>query len=166
MGIGFSLVSAFVSLSLTSGGAPNPGPVRIPDGFTAHAVRGALHGAARRLQQPRCQQVLAEFQDAQGRRLDRNLVARGQTGASYMDTMFFYDAPEASRCQNRLVLAFTRPGDRVVFVCGRAFQDAYRRHPRMAEAVIIHEMLHSLGLGENPPSSTEITARVLRGCRG
>jgi hypothetical protein len=34
----------------------------------------------------------------------------------------------------------------------------------MAEAVIIHEMLHTLGLGENPPSSTEITFRVLNRC--
>jgi hypothetical protein len=31
-------------------------------------------------------------------------------------------------------------------------------------AVIIHEMLHSLGLGENPPSSKEITLRVMQRC--
>ena len=34
----------------------------------------------------------------------------------------------------------------------------------LARAVIIHEALHSLGLGENPPSSQAITARVLNRC--
>jgi len=32
-------------------------------------------------------------------------------------------------------------------------------------AVFIHEMLHTLGLGENPPSTQEITGRVLLQCR-
>ena len=36
--------------------------------------------------------------------------------------------------------------------------------PFYAEAVIIHETLHSLGLGENPPSSQAITHRVLQQC--
>jgi hypothetical protein len=34
-----------------------------------------------------------------------------------------------------------------------------------AQAIVIHEALHTLGLGENPPSSAEITARVLASCR-
>jgi hypothetical protein len=165
MGIGFSLVSAFVALSVTSGGAPTPGPVRIRDGFRAHAVRAALNGAARRLQKPRCLAVLAEFQDAAGRGLDQNLASLGTTGASYLDTMLFYDAHDQGRCRNQAVMAFTRPGSRVVLVCGRAFQSAYRGDSRLAEAVVIHEALHSLGLRENPPSSTHITARVLEGCR-
>jgi hypothetical protein len=31
--------------------------------------------------------------------------------------------------------------------------------------MVIHEMLHTLGLGENPPSTFEITARVRDRCR-
>jgi hypothetical protein len=31
--------------------------------------------------------------------------------------------------------------------------------------LIIHEMLHTLGLGENPPSSREITQRVTERCQ-
>jgi hypothetical protein len=38
------------------------------------------------------------------------------------------------------------------------------RNSRHAEALVIHEMLHSLGLGENPPPSDEITARVRARC--
>jgi hypothetical protein len=35
----------------------------------------------------------------------------------------------------------------------------------LAEAMVIHEMLHTLGLGENPPSTFEITERVRQRCR-
>jgi hypothetical protein len=34
------------------------------------------------------------------------------------------------------------------------------------ELVLIHELLHSLGLGENPPSSAEITRQVTKRCGG
>jgi hypothetical protein len=37
--------------------------------------------------------------------------------------------------------------------------------PAYGEAAIIHETHHSLGLGENPPTWQEITARVLDACR-
>jgi hypothetical protein len=40
------------------------------------------------------------------------------------------------------------------------------RNSRHAEALLIHEMLHSLGLGENPPTSHQITARVRARCDG
>jgi hypothetical protein len=34
----------------------------------------------------------------------------------------------------------------------------------MAEVYVIHEMLHTLGHGENPPTSHEITQKVVRRC--
>jgi hypothetical protein len=37
--------------------------------------------------------------------------------------------------------------------------------PEPLTNVLIHETLHTLGLGEDPPSSTEITKVVLRHCR-
>jgi hypothetical protein len=33
------------------------------------------------------------------------------------------------------------------------------------QMVVIHEVLHTLGLGENPPSSDQITRRVDLRCR-
>jgi hypothetical protein len=36
--------------------------------------------------------------------------------------------------------------------------------PSLAAALIIHEELHSLGLGEDPPTSKEITAKVIERC--
>jgi hypothetical protein len=48
-----------------------------------------------------------------------------------------------------------------VFVCGTTF----RRLPPGARAnALIHEMLHTLGLRENPPTSTEISRRVQARC--
>jgi hypothetical protein len=147
-------------------GAPNPGPVRIQDRFTAAAVRGALDGAARRLQHPRCQAMFDEFADASGRSLQQNLLAQGETGGTYIENrMLFYDGKDQGRCRVPSVMAYTEPGSRVVLVCGRAFQSVYWDDTRLAEAILIHETLHSLGLGENPPSSGEITARVLKKCR-
>jgi hypothetical protein len=34
----------------------------------------------------------------------------------------------------------------------------------MQKFMVIHEFLHSLGLGENPPSNVEITKQVLTRC--
>jgi hypothetical protein len=47
-------------------------------------------------------------------------------------------------------------------VCGPAFRELSRVH---RENALIHEMLHTLGLGENPPSSPEITKRVNERCQ-
>jgi hypothetical protein len=53
----------------------------------------------------------------------------------------------------------------VVLLCGLQFFQRQRENSESSAALVIHEMHHSLGLGENPPSSKEITARVMRGAR-
>ena len=45
------------------------------------------------------------------------------------------------------------------------FRKHAERDPWTAENWVIHEMLHTLGLGENPPSSREITQRVNERCQ-
>jgi hypothetical protein len=62
----------------------------------------------------------------------------------------------------------TQPESRVIFICicGSWFREAFELSPRKVEAVIVHESLHSLGLGENPPRSQDITARVVARCGG
>ena len=55
-------------------------------------------------------------------------------------------------------LAVTEPGSRVVRVCGsRLVWRTWQQNSRQVVAALIHEALHTLGLGENPPSSVEIT---------
>ncbi len=128
-------------------------------------LRGALDGAARRLQSPRCQAVFADFHDERGRPLHERLADLGVSGPSYLELVVFYDGTGKGACVRDGVLAFTGQGHRVVYVCRERFEREWRAgESRFAEIVLIHEMLHTLGLGENPPSSQAITNHVLRRC--
>lgn len=128
------------------------------------SVKGAVQGARRRLGAERCRQVFGEFTDAAGHTLQANLDALALTAVDYLDQVVFYDGTEAGRCRSPNVLAVTVPGSRAVIVCGARFAAARRHDPRLAEVTIIHETLHTLGLGENPPSGRDITARVFERC--
>jgi hypothetical protein len=127
------------------------------------AVARAIRGAVRLLGHSECQGLVDEFSDASGRPLRVTLEAQAVEVGGYLDRVFFYDAPEALCGTSNL--AITHPGSHAVFVCGSNFVSEMTRNSRHAEAAIIHEMLHSLGLGENPPSSEHITSRVLTRCR-
>jgi hypothetical protein len=74
----------------------------------------------------------------------------------------FRDGHEHATCRTSPAAAFTGPGSRVVFVCGNRFGTIGRER---AELVMIHELLHTLGLGEQPPTSGEINRIVARRCR-
>jgi hypothetical protein len=130
-------------------------------------VNRAIDGAKQRLEDPECQRVFTDFQDANGNSLLANLSATGQSAAEYLDGMWFIDASMARPCQRGdLLVAYTTPGHRVVYVCGSKFvHPIFRLDQRVAELVIIHELLHSLGLGENPPTSGQITKQVARRCK-
>jgi hypothetical protein len=142
--------------------------VRIENGRSAAAVRRAVAGAYERLAKPACQALLARFSDASGRALLENLEATGQSSQRYLATrVFFYEGYRLPTCRSRRGkkgLAVTTPGSRAVFVCTNRFTDFAKRSPVEAEAIVIHELLHTLGLGENPPSSDEITEAVLEAC--
>ncbi len=75
----------------------------------------------------------------------------------------FLNGASEKLCRWSKVDLVTRPGVPRVFVCGQ-FAATQIRQPWMAEDIVIHEMLHTLGLGENPPTSVEITQRVKGRC--
>jgi hypothetical protein len=129
------------------------------------ALHWAVVGARQRLEQPACQGLPSEYTDASGRTLQDNLEALGETGGTYLARILFVDGTGRRRCGGDEAYAFTTTGTRVVYVCGRAFKVLAARDPVKAQAIVIHEALHTLGLGENPPSSAEITATVLAKCR-
>ena len=76
----------------------------------------------------------------------------------------FHDGSDRHPCSASGVAAFTTPGSRSVWVCTQRFVVADYTYPGLAEYLIIHEALHSLGLEENPPSSEQITRRVAARC--
>jgi hypothetical protein len=139
--------------------APN---VRLTHNGERFAVARALSGAMHKLGDPVCQTLLDEFKDASGRPLRSALEGLGMSAPDYLRAVFFYDGP--GRLCGTSALAVTTPGSRAVFVCGARFVREMKANEPHAEGTLIHEMLHSLGLGENPPSSDYINTRVRARC--
>jgi len=138
--------------------------VYIDDTLTAARVRWSLNGASRWLEDTRCQAVFSDFEGQDGRPLNAKLSELGRTGQDYLGLVLFLDGTGKGKCRQDGTLAYTAPGHRVVYVCGRQFVKEWSNDPRRAQAAVIHEALHTLGLGENPPSSQAITYRVTRLC--
>jgi hypothetical protein len=144
---------------------PDPWPrVFIKDAFTRAAVEWALTGAAAWLANEECRGVLTEFRDEQGHPLAERLDAHRIDARGYLALILFRDGSGAKACADDLTFAVTTPLGRVVYVCGRNFERAWRASARRGQAIVIHEMLHTLGLGENPPPSDAITQRILARC--
>ena len=127
------------------------------------ALERALPGATRKLADPACARVLLDFSDASGRSLQENLDALGQTAPGYLGLIVFSDGHLRRSCGTGDTLAVTHPGSRVVYLC-RRFAQATGQSVGYRENILIHEVLHSLGLEENPPTSAEITRRVATRC--
>jgi hypothetical protein len=142
-------------------------PVRVlgarPPGFDA-AVRTAVADATAQLRRDPCRSILLEFRDERGRPLREGFDALGGDPEALLRTLIFVNGDNEAACRSVNVLAGTRPGSRVLHLCGRRFTRLQFRDPALAATVILHEALHSLGLGENPPSSVEITETVHARC--
>lgn len=158
-----SLAAAIV-LSMLPGAAQDPKPrawprVKLGDPGTRLFFERSLDRVARRLSEPRCQSVFTTFRDKSGRPLSTRLSELRTTPVEYLRLITFV---EGGRCGGEI--AYTQPGSLTVKVCARQFEATWWRNAGHAEAAIIHEALHTLGLGENPPTSGEITGRVRRAC--
>jgi hypothetical protein len=147
--------------------AEAPHPASNVDPRLGPLVESAVISAAVRLQTSDCLAVLEEFRDSTtGRPLVERLAETGQSASEYLGRWITYTSGLGLRpCDNSGRLAFTSPGSRVVFVCRDQFLAASRKNNEgYASTILIHEALHSLGLGENPPDSRVITARVQARC--
>ena len=129
----------------------------------AHTVETARQGALRRLRSPECRKVLADFRDAQGRSLDDRLAAFALAPDEYLRRVAFLDGSRRPLCQQRQAELLTTPGAARVLVCPEFLKTVWRNRTQ-AEGYVIHEMLHTLGLGEDPPTSRQITIRVEERC--
>ena len=141
--------------------------IDLRDRLATLAVHAAVVGAFHRLRSPACQEVLSDFTDRSGRALKENLLGSGQAPQEYLGLLRYTDGTGQMLCTRPGILAFTSPGGRIVYVCGR-FRDQFltlRLKDRdELELAVIHEALHTLGLGENPPSPQEISKRVRLRC--
>jgi hypothetical protein len=136
--------------------------VRMTGSQHAQAVRRALEGAHERLGRPECQKLFTDFNDESGRPLQERLDTLRLSGQEFLRYVGFYEGYGQLRCTRAQVMAFTQPGSLAVRVCPQIA----RQDQETVEVILLHEMLHSLGLGENPPSTFAITDRVTRRCGG
>lgn len=137
--------------------------VLVSEPTTARVLRDALEEAWREFVKPGCQALLTEFSDEDGHSLAASLSKGAEDLQSHLARLAFVEGDDARSCA-RGALAVTEPGSRVVRVCSRRLVWTWQQNSRHVVAALIHEALHTLGLGENPPSSSEITSRVLKRC--
>jgi len=174
--------SLAASISLVAALLPSGGPVeaarprpthhRPLNAFDRGAVERVRARAAARLEGPECRKLLADFKDRRGNTLESNLQPWGVSASRYLLDLAFVDGAPMAECRGVSVTMVANPGVPRVFVCPAGPAAANSRLARLefrsgslAEAMVIHEMLHTLGLGENPPTTFEITARVRERCR-
>ena len=137
--------------------------IHIPDPVVRRTTIAALEAASARFADGDCRKVFTDFEDGNGRSLADRLSAVAVDSHAYLKMVTFIDDTRHRLCVSG-VLAFTVPGSRVVRVCTEELKRIQALQPEYVVASLIHEILHTLGLGENPPSSREITRRVLGRC--
>jgi hypothetical protein len=161
--------TAALALVLAAGasadaGAEHPLIIGSTQNETRFALARAFDGAARRLADPGCREILGDFSNADGLVLREVLKAESRSVDAAFSGLRFFDDRDASVCTTRTALAFTEPGSRVIHVCGQRFAQRFTAEPSYVEFIVIHEFLDALGLGENPSLSSAITARVKMRC--
>jgi hypothetical protein len=155
---------------LEAGGGPVAGHHPL-NAFDRSVVQRVKTRAAALLDDPECGKVLTDFRDGGGRTLESNLQPLGVSASRYLLQLAFIDGSPLPACRNAAVMMAVTPGVDRVFVCpaggGRVtsrLSQVEFTSGSLAEAMVIHEMLLTLGLGENPPSTFEITDRVRARC--
>jgi len=162
--------------SLVVGIAAVPAPTRegpLPRGrkallvnlspFAQGTVRRALDLALAALASPDCPRVYSDFHLEGGDTPQDRLDRLGMGPDEFLETLVFLDGSREPVCRMGRAALITQPGNRAIWVCP-LFARLQIRSPRLSASLIIHESLHSLGLGEDPPRGREITRAVERRC--
>lgn len=124
----------------------------------------ALGRATEKLDTPACRLVLLDFRDASGRTLAGKLSDTGLSAPEFLTRLEFRDGRNESLCRRGHVDAFTSVGGSTVWACPGGSLWLGGDNNRAGANALIHEMLHALGLEENPLGSVEITQRVRERC--
>ena len=127
-------------------------------------MKRLVEAAAARVARCNCEKVLFDFVDEQGVPLGTRLASTGRNPVEAFTALRFVNKPLAPQCRTGNRLAFTFPGSQVIYVCSLKLRNESIRNSVRTELILIHEFLHSLGLGENPPTSQDITTRVEMRC--
>lgn len=133
--------------------------VLISDVPLRRAAESALRSALSRVDGNGCRGLLTEFVDQRGQPLASRLDALQLSFREFLHIVVFADGRKYRACEEPA--AVTTPGSRVVYLC-----PGFKKESRNdAWVAILHEALHALGLGENPPTPAFISNRVRALCR-
>jgi hypothetical protein len=124
----------------------------------------ALASATEKLASPACRLVLSDFRDASGVTLAEKLSEAGLSAPEFLARLDYRDGRNAGICHRRHFDAFTAVGGSTVWTCPGGSLSLGGENTRGGANTLIHEMLHALGLDENPPTSQEINRRVRERC--
>jgi hypothetical protein len=162
-----TLVFPCLALTATVSWAPTraAGAPRAPlTNGDAAAVERARKGAVRLLADAECRKIFSEFHDAHGRTIETSLEEWALDPADYLRIVPFVDGTGEPVCHRTDVMLVSTPNVPRIIVCP-GFARVERLRPEEGAIMVIHEELHTLGLGENPPTSAEISRRVRGRCR-
>lgn len=156
-----------------AGGTPGSVPGNHVIGIPKAKVARAIPNAKDKLKDPRCLALLNQgdlyslLNPSATRSLLWNMQARGFTDAgAYLDSLDFKLGMNSTDCPGGSdTKASTKPFSTIVHICP-GFTNSTEG---LAADYLIHEMLHSLGLPENPPtngamSSSQINDMVRAAC--
>jgi hypothetical protein len=158
LGLALALSGAASAESPPAENAATPGSARL-----SLALWRPMAIAVQKLEDPRCASVLEDFRGPDGATLSADLLRRARTPAEHLRAITFI-AESGGPCRRTPVMAWTTPGATRVVICIENFERVSRRNPRLAATVLIHELLHTLGLPEGPPSSESISRGVAARC--
>jgi hypothetical protein len=119
----------------------------VPRGPAGLAIGPARALAAERLGSSACREIFEVLPDFTGRPVARRLEAGERSPSSHFSRLSFI-VTTAGPCARNGVAAWSVAGEPCVRVCPHAFIETARRDRGEAAAILIHEALHTLGVGE------------------
>jgi hypothetical protein len=131
--------------------------------FNETTVRSAVELALAKLALPGCSEIYGDFKLPNGSTPRGELVRLGIGPEEFLRRLLFVDGSRDRLCRTGRAVLTATPGSRVIRVCP-GFAGFQLRDPNLSASLIIHESLHALGLGEDPPSGRDITQRIERRC--
>ena len=124
-----------------------------------------MREAARLLENGACRLLLRDFSDDRtGLPLEETLAALDTSPAIFLRSIRFRSGREDPRCFSPYRMAYVVPGNRDVVICPALYNGVHRQYGDSTVVIVLHEALHAMGLGENPPGSREITTAVEHRC--
>jgi hypothetical protein len=147
----------------------------IKDARTKEVANNAVKDAKSKLATTECQKLLDDYTRRDGKTLRQYLdqITGAKGGQHYSPStwlsvhVMFRTGDGEQQCRGNDVPAFVPyPGNKAIYLCDQKFKDA---NARDRTVTVLHEMLHTLGLGEAGtsvpgPTGTSINQKVKERC--